>query len=63
MLFHEKVSYDNVTHAACQLASYLRLRLELLFWHMARYKCRLLTYLLTYWPISLSLTLWSLRFS
>jgi len=24
-----------------------RLRFELLFWHMARYKCRLLTYLLT----------------
>jgi len=25
-----------------------RLRVELLFWHMARYKCRLLTYLLIY---------------
>jgi len=29
---------------------HLRLRFELLFWHMARYKCRLLTYLLTFSP-------------
>ena len=28
-----------------------RLRFELLLWHMARYKCRLLTYLLTYFGV------------
>jgi len=48
MNYQKQLVMQNLfNHIVCPTIRTPRLRFELLFWHMVRYKCRLLTYLLT----------------
>jgi len=44
--------FGGLTHTYMKQSWLTHLRFKLLFWHMACYKCRLLTYLLTLWGVT-----------